>query len=273
MCREFTLYLAVAHQLCVARARFDGDIAGFDMDSQLIENVIFANWLFSDELSGILTHEIAVGTSCYGTDVLDWRDVGKNTSFYAQFLKSPLKENTTYYTSVRAFNGAGLSTDGCTDGFQLGRAEILATAEQPVVATFDRVLVTEPTESGAPNTNARTFLPVFMVRHAVGAVPHCHCCCAPTCAYGSAGTPVVGKPNQTLGSMSVPAGAVSSSTVFSAGTVTPAPLTATLDTPLSAMKPGGYAFTIHVSWHGLIGLRTHSCFSCCSCHSCNTGSQ
>lgn len=167
MCREFTLYLAVAHQLCVARARFDGDIAGFDMDSQLIENVIFANWLFSDELSGILTHEIAVGTSCYGTDILDWRDVGKNTSFYAQFLKSPLKENTTYYTSVRAFNGAGLSTDGCTDGFQLGRAEILATAEQPVIATFDRVLVTEPTESGAPNTNARTFLPVFMVRHAV----------------------------------------------------------------------------------------------------------
>ena len=167
MCREFTLYLAVAHQLCVARARFDGDIAGFDMDSQLIENVIFANWLFSDELSGILTHEIAVGTSCYGTDILDWRDVGKNTSFYAQFLKSPLKENTTYYTSVRAFNGAGLSTDGCTDGFQLGRAEVLATAESGATATFDRVLVTEPTDSGAPNTNARACLPVLTVYLAV----------------------------------------------------------------------------------------------------------
>ena len=130
----------------------DGRIPDFDIDSQLLENVVFAQWLFTDELSGILTHYMAVGTTPQGTDVMDWKEVGQNSTYYTAFIRGRLLlDNETYYTSVRAMNGAGLTTTLSSDGFTIGREEVLVNAGASGDVSLDRVVVDVP----APNAKSQ----------------------------------------------------------------------------------------------------------------------
>ncbi|MCO5259107.1 MAG: glycosyl hydrolase family 18 protein [Crocinitomicaceae bacterium] len=74
-------------------------------------NEISANWSKSiDTNSGIYTYYYAIGTTPLGTDIVDWTNNGLDTFFTTNSFLSPLVMFTTYYTSVIAHNGVGLSS-------------------------------------------------------------------------------------------------------------------------------------------------------------------
>ncbi|PVD18248.1 hypothetical protein C0Q70_21774, partial [Pomacea canaliculata] len=85
------------------------DLDGYVLQSD--QSGIKANWLATDHESGIDHYEVAVGTSPGATDVLDWRNVGKEQDRYISGLNLQLTDNNTdiplYYVTVRAYNGAG----------------------------------------------------------------------------------------------------------------------------------------------------------------------
>ncbi|NSW44575.1 MAG: T9SS type A sorting domain-containing protein [Bacteroidales bacterium] len=90
---------------------------GVSNDIDTISNMIIqANWLPSnDSNSGIERYEIAIGTTPFGNDVLDWTDNLHNLSVSVNTLT--LSIGQTYYVIVRAKNNAGLyaeisSSDG-----------------------------------------------------------------------------------------------------------------------------------------------------------------
>ncbi|KAK7494165.1 hypothetical protein BaRGS_00014638, partial [Batillaria attramentaria] len=72
---------------------------------------IKATWLATDHESGIGHYEVAVGTSPDGTDILAWRNVGKEQDGYIDGLTLELTNTVSgtpvYYVTVRAANGAG----------------------------------------------------------------------------------------------------------------------------------------------------------------------
>jgi spore germination protein YaaH/PKD repeat protein len=102
-----------------------------DIDIVNITTQLSANWSSAnDPHSGIAGYEYAIGSSAYGTDVLNWTDNGVNTSVTVTGLN--LNYGTTYYYSVRAINGAGLITSAISsDG------ALLEEPNQPPVAQFE----------------------------------------------------------------------------------------------------------------------------------------
>jgi hypothetical protein len=77
------------------------NITGFLSDS------ISASWSeCSDPETGILKYEYAIGTLPGSNNVVNWTDVGLNTSMTKQGLS--LIEGQDYYVSVRATNGIGM---------------------------------------------------------------------------------------------------------------------------------------------------------------------
>ena len=89
------------------------DGTGADIDRQTSVNLLSANWAFENLDSGIARYEWAIGTSPGATDTMTWADVG--TKVAASHVGLYLS-GVTYYVSVRATNGAGLSTVGTSDG-------------------------------------------------------------------------------------------------------------------------------------------------------------
>ncbi|MDQ7779968.1 MAG: fibronectin type III domain-containing protein, partial [Planctomycetota bacterium] len=93
----------------------DGAQAGVDIDFQNSTTTISANWSgFSDPESGISGYEWAIGTSPGATDVHPFQDVGMATSASTSHVM--LTAGATYYVTIRATNGAGLSTAASSDG-------------------------------------------------------------------------------------------------------------------------------------------------------------
>lgn len=77
-----------------------------------------ANWTCTDPESGIAEYKYAVGTTPHGTQVLNWTSAGTNTS--ANIGPLALVDGVTYYISVKAVNGAGVTgSDGTTDGITI----------------------------------------------------------------------------------------------------------------------------------------------------------
>jgi hypothetical protein len=84
------------------------DGTGADVDSQELATGLSANWpAATDAVSGILRYEYAIGTTAKGADVKAWTSAGLATKVTVTGLS--LKVGTTYYVSVRAVNGAGLT--------------------------------------------------------------------------------------------------------------------------------------------------------------------
>lgn len=79
----------------------DADLTHFQGES------ISGNWSFSDSHSGINQYEYAVGTTPGNDDIIAWSDATESTSFTESFTHGVIGQ--TYYTSVRATNGAGLT--------------------------------------------------------------------------------------------------------------------------------------------------------------------
>ncbi|MBI2930505.1 MAG: hypothetical protein HYY16_02545, partial [Planctomycetes bacterium] len=94
------------------------DGPGPDISYQTSTTTIAANWSgFSDPESGIASYEWAVGTAPGATDVQAFVSVGASTS--ASNSSLTLTSGTTYTVTVRAINGAGLSTTASSDGVRV----------------------------------------------------------------------------------------------------------------------------------------------------------
>jgi|GEM_PF-3499699 len=95
------------------------DGTGADIDVQSSTSSLSANWSgFTDPESGIAKHEWAIGTAPGATDVQGFVDVGTAT---AVSVFRVLTEGTTYYVTVRATNGTGLTVTANSDGVRVAR--------------------------------------------------------------------------------------------------------------------------------------------------------
>lgn len=72
-------------------------------------HTISASWSFGDPESGIVEYSWAIGTTKFSEDIQMFTNVGLNTRAYNDSLNGVLIANTTYYVTVLARNGAGLS--------------------------------------------------------------------------------------------------------------------------------------------------------------------
>ncbi|NTU49735.1 MAG: T9SS type A sorting domain-containing protein [Desulfobulbaceae bacterium] len=103
------------------------DGTGVDVDTQNLTTELSANWpAATDAVSGIARYEYSIGTTAKGVDVKGWTSAGTVTNVTVTGLS--LKVGTTYYVSVRAVNGAGLTgTIVSSDGVKI----IAPPAKQP----------------------------------------------------------------------------------------------------------------------------------------------
>jgi hypothetical protein len=92
----------------------DGTTVGVDLDQQVSNSSLGANWsAFTDSQSGVVGYEWAVGTSPGATNVIGFTSVGSATSASAPV---GLTNGSTYYVTVRATNGVGLTSTATSDG-------------------------------------------------------------------------------------------------------------------------------------------------------------
>lgn len=99
------------------------------------QTTIHAAWTSSDAESGITGYEYAIGTSPGAYDVLSWTSAGLVTQVSRSGL--PLETGRTYYISVRATNGVGLTSVGTSDGIKVAAsATTIAQAKQLPAGTF-----------------------------------------------------------------------------------------------------------------------------------------
>jgi DNA-binding beta-propeller fold protein YncE len=79
---------------------------------------IHASWSSADAESGIVEYLYAVGTAAGGNDIVDWTSAGSATEKTITGLS--LTPGQTYYISVKAVNGQGLTSEvGSSDGIAL----------------------------------------------------------------------------------------------------------------------------------------------------------
>lgn len=92
-----------------------------DAKYTLSTNTIQASWSGSDPQSGIATYRYAVGTAPGMADIKPWTNAGTSTSATINGLA--LQVGQTYYVSVRAVNGASLTSAPLTsDGITVARS-------------------------------------------------------------------------------------------------------------------------------------------------------
>ena len=89
--------------------------SGKDIAYSLFDNRVEACWEH-DKDSPVVRYEIAVGTTQYGTELVDWQDIGLTNRIS---LTTPeLASGTTYYTSVRGITQKkNQAVMGCSNGF------------------------------------------------------------------------------------------------------------------------------------------------------------
>lgn len=96
----------------------DGARAGADVDFQSSTQTLAASWSgFKDDESGVTGYAVAVGSSPGAADVAGWQPVGLSLQWQQAGLA--LTEGQSYFVSVRATNGAGLSTTATSDGVKV----------------------------------------------------------------------------------------------------------------------------------------------------------
>lgn len=89
--------------------------SGKDIAYSFFDNLAEANWSFANDANAV-RYEVALGTTPYGNDTVDWTDVGIVNRVS---LPTPqLASGTRYYFSVRGFNQQKYQVvSGCSDGF------------------------------------------------------------------------------------------------------------------------------------------------------------
>ena len=91
------------------------DGIGNDIDTTGSMNTLAANWTASADInSGIARYWYAIGTTAGDTNVVTWTDNGLNTNVARGGLV--LTDGQHYYFSIKAENGAGLTSTCSSDG-------------------------------------------------------------------------------------------------------------------------------------------------------------
>ena len=104
-------------------------------------NTISARWLFRDLQSGIVEYLWVIGTRPFSTDVQSFESVGIATEAVNSNLSSVLQPNTTYYVTVVAINGAGVSSNATSGGITYVATELNRTELETLVRVeFTEVL-------------------------------------------------------------------------------------------------------------------------------------
>jgi len=86
----------------------DGAVMGTDDSSTISATTLSANWAAaSDPESGITNYQYAIGTTAGGIDVATWTTIGNVLTITRSALT--LTPGSTYYFSVKAINGGGLT--------------------------------------------------------------------------------------------------------------------------------------------------------------------
>ncbi len=110
--------------------------SGADLDVQLSTTTLAAHWSgFSDAQSGIAGYAWALGTTPGGEQVRAFSAVGLQTAASTSAVDAllSLSPGTTYYVSVRATNGAGLTSTASSDGVQVTGTDL---AGPPAPSSF-----------------------------------------------------------------------------------------------------------------------------------------
>lgn len=109
---------------------------------QASNDTISVRWAFRDLQSGIVEYQWAIGTGSNTTDIQTFVSVGTSLEATNSGLFGILEHNTTYYVTVVARNGAGLSTYVTSDGVTYSASVLNFTAiEEVVMIEFVRSLV------------------------------------------------------------------------------------------------------------------------------------
>ena len=109
---------------------------------QASNDTISVRWAFRDLQSGIVDYKWAIGTGLNTTDVQTFVSVGTSLEATNSGLLGVLEHNMTYYVTVVAVNGAGLSTYVTSDGVTYSASVLNFTAlEEVVMIEFVRSLV------------------------------------------------------------------------------------------------------------------------------------
>ncbi len=155
------------------------DGSGADVDFQVSTTTITANWSgFSDPQSGIAGYEWAIGTTPGGTDVQGWTSVGLATSATNSSLS--LTVGQTYYVTVRATNGDGLTATASSDRITInnptwsGTGALLSTrvGQQLVLLPNGKVLALGGNSDGShsPKADCELFDPSLGTWSATGSL-------------------------------------------------------------------------------------------------------
>lgn len=118
------------------------------------DSVIAARWSFRDPQSSVIEYMWAIGSSPYGQDIQRFESVGLSTSASNENLLGVLEHNTTYYVTVVAINGAGLSSNVSSNGITYLETELNVTE----LEAFVIVERTEVLTIGGENETIEEFL-------------------------------------------------------------------------------------------------------------------
>ena len=100
-------------------------------------DTISVSWQFADAQSGISEYTWAIGTSPGAADVMNYTSVGTATYAVNDNLDGLLAHNVTYYVTVVAVNGAGLTTMSTSTGVTHIATELNVTELQQFVFVLD----------------------------------------------------------------------------------------------------------------------------------------
>ena len=109
-------------------------------------STIAASWRFRDEQSFVIDYSWAIGTTPFSTDVQDFVTVGTSTEGVASNLT--LVHNTTYFVTVAATNGAGLTSTATGVGVTYLATELNVTLLDTLVDVEFVRLVTFADQNG-----------------------------------------------------------------------------------------------------------------------------
>ena len=89
--------------------------SGKDIEYSFFDNRVEACWSYNANVS-VVKYEVAVGTVAYGTDLVDWQEIGLTNR--VAVTTPELASGTRYFTSVRGITQKkNTALIGCSDGF------------------------------------------------------------------------------------------------------------------------------------------------------------
>ena len=120
--------------------------SGKDISYSFFDNRVEACWSH-DANAAVVKYEVAVGTIPYGTDLVDWQEIGLSNR--VALTTSELASGTRYFTSVRGITQKkNIALIGCSDGFVARKDPVTKDTDALNFFNNARVLENLSTENG-----------------------------------------------------------------------------------------------------------------------------